>query len=94
MKAKYTIKVSTSDLICPEGGEKLFAEEGHGPFTGILILGFTEDGAKQIIHDTNNVEIAAAIASSEELTRVATLAAMLKGGKGGLLGGLFGGGED
>ena len=69
-EAKYTVTLNTTDLIAQEG----FFGKDHGPYTGFVVLGFTEGGVQQIIHDTNLAEIASAIAGSEELTRAATLA--------------------
>ena len=73
-EAKYTVTLNTTDLIANED----FFGKDHGPYTGFVVLGFTEDGAQQIIHDTNLTEIAAAIAGSEELTRAAELAKLVK----------------
>ena len=69
-EAKYTVTLNTTDLIA--NGD--FFGKDHGPYTGFVVLGFTEDGVQQIIHDTNLAEIASAIAGSEELTRAAKLA--------------------
>ena len=66
----YTVTLNTTDLIA---NEDFFGAE-HGPYTGFVVLGFTEDGVQQIIHSTNLAEIASAIAGSEKLTRAATLA--------------------
>ena len=70
----YTVTLNTTDLIAQEG----FFGEDLGPYTGFVVLGFTEGGVQQIIHSTNLAEIAAAIAGSEELTRAATLAKLAK----------------
>lgn len=74
-EAKYTVTLNTTDLIARED---FFGTE-HGPYTGFVVLGFTEDGVQQIIHSTNIAEIAAAIAGSEELTQAAELAKIVKG---------------
>ena len=70
----YTVTLNTTDLIANED----FFGKDHGPFTGFVVLGFTEGGAQQIIYDTNLAEIASAIAGSEELMRAAELAVLAK----------------
>lgn len=74
-EAKYTVTLNTTDLIANED----FFGKDHGPYTGFVVLGFTEGGVQQIIHDTNLTEIASAIAHSEQLSRAATLAKLAKG---------------
>lgn len=74
-EAKYTVTLNTTDLIAQEG----FFGKAHGPYTGFVVLGFTEDDVQQTIHSTNLAEIAAAIASSEQLSQAARLAKLAKG---------------
>lgn len=69
-EAKYTVTLGTTDLIA---NEDFFGKE-HGPYTGICVLGFSNNGAQQILHHVNIAEIAAAIAGSDELRMAAKLA--------------------
>lgn len=74
-EAKYTITISTTDLIA---NEEFFGKE-YGAFTGFVILGFKDGEVRQIMHDVNLTGIAAAIEGSPQLSKAAMLAMLAKG---------------